>query len=82
MSAVVYARVPASLKHDLEAHASKRGLSLTRAVVELVGRGLEVSAEEHSVTELEEMLALGHKGIGELIAAQRAVLASLMIGTT
>ncbi len=44
--------------------------------VELQGSGEEAT---FSGTELAEMLALGRKGIGELIAAQRAVLASLMV---
>jgi ribonuclease PH len=47
-------------------------------LVEMQGSGEEST---FSKVELEEMLALGHKGIGELIAAQRAVLASLMVGT-
>jgi len=44
---------------------------------------MQGSGEEatFSSDELEQMLALGKKGIGELIAAQRAVLASLMVGT-
>ena len=44
--------------------------------VEMQGSGEEAT---FSGTELSEMLALGKKGIGELIAAQRAVLASLMV---
>jgi ribonuclease PH len=47
--------------------------------VEMQGSGEEAT---FSSTELAEMLALGKKGVGELIAAQRAVLASLMIATT
>src|SRR5881394_3268544 len=46
--------------------------------VEMQGSGEEAT---FSSEELEGMLALGRKGIGELIAAQRAVLASLMVGT-
>jgi ribonuclease PH len=46
-------------------------------LVEMQGSGEEAT---FSNQELEEMLALGKKGIGELIAAQRAVLASLMVG--
>src|SRR5438552_11388952 len=57
MSAVLYARVPDSLKQTLEAHAAGRGLSLTQAVVELVEGGLEASADERFVTELERKLA-------------------------
>ena len=44
MSGVIYARVPDSLKHALHAHACKRGLSLTQAVVELLEQGLETIA--------------------------------------
>ena len=57
MSGVIYARVPDSLKHALHAHACKRGLSLTQAVVELLEQGLETIAGEQSVTELERKLA-------------------------
>jgi ribonuclease PH len=46
-------------------------------LVEMQGSGEEST---FSNLELEEMLALGKNGIGELIAAQRAVLASLMVG--
>jgi ribonuclease PH len=46
--------------------------------VEMQGSGEEAT---FSSDELTEMLVLGRKGIGELIAAQRAVLASLMVGT-
>jgi len=44
--------------------------------VEMQGSGEEAT---FSSEELEGMLALGRKGVGELIAAQRAVLASLMV---
>lgn len=46
--------------------------------VEMQGSGEEAT---FSSEELEQMIALGKKGIGELIAAQRAVLASLMVAT-
>jgi len=46
--------------------------------VEMQGSGEEAT---FSSEELAAMLAVGKKGIGELIAAQRAVLASLMVGT-
>jgi ribonuclease PH len=45
--------------------------------VELQGSGEEAT---FSGDQLSEMLTLGKKGIAELIAAQRAVLASLMVG--
>src|SRR3954471_13034114 len=44
--------------------------------VEMQGSGEEAT---FSSEELEAMLILGRKGIGELVAAQRAVLASLMV---
>src|SRR2546430_11730414 len=47
-------------------------------LVEMQGSGEEAT---FSNNELEQMLVIGRKGIGELIAAQRAVLASLMVGT-
>jgi ribonuclease PH len=46
--------------------------------VEMQGSGEEAT---FSSEELAGMLVLGKKGIAELIAAQRAVLASLMVGT-
>jgi hypothetical protein len=57
MSAVVYARVPDSLKQALHAHASERALTLTGAVVDLLERGLEAIANEQSLAELEGKLA-------------------------
>ena len=44
--------------------------------VEMQGSGEEAT---FSNEQLSEMLALGRKGIAELIAAQRAVLAGLMV---
>ena len=46
MSAVIYARVPDSLKQALHAHAAERGLTLTTALVGLVERGLQAIADE------------------------------------
>ena len=46
--------------------------------VEMQGSGEEAT---FSAAELEDMLALGKKGVGELIAAQRGVLASLLVAT-
>jgi len=45
-------------------------------LVELQGSGEEST---FSQSQLDEMLALGHKGIADLIAAQRAVLARIMV---
>jgi ribonuclease PH len=44
--------------------------------VEVQGSGEQST---FSNAQLDEMLALGHKGIAELIATQRAVLARLMV---
>jgi ribonuclease PH len=44
--------------------------------VEMQGSGEEATFEQ---SQLDEMLALGRKGIAELIAAQRVVLARLMV---
>ncbi len=57
MSAVVYARVPDSLKTALEAFASEHSLTLTRGVVELLERGLEQIAQEQPAAGLEETRA-------------------------
>ncbi len=57
MSVVLYARVPDSLKQSLHAQASARGLTLNRALVELLEQGLEASAGAESVSELETTLA-------------------------
>lgn len=48
-------------------------------LVELQGSGEEAT---FSNQQLDEMLTLGRKGIAELVAAQRAVLAGLMLGGT
>jgi ribonuclease PH len=44
--------------------------------VEVQGSGEEATFAQ---AQLDEMLALGRKGIAELVAAQRAVLARIMI---
>lgn len=58
MSAVIYARFPDSLKQALHAHAAERGLTLTAALVELLGQGLEALTQQTSVAELEAKLAV------------------------
>lgn len=57
---VIYARVPTEVKEAAEHHANARGTTLTAAVAELLGLGLEsvqdarsVSALRDRVTELE-----------------------------
>jgi ribonuclease PH len=48
-------------------------------LVELQGSGEEAT---FSTDQLGEMLALGRKGIADLIEAQRAVLARLMVSSS
>ena len=57
MSAVLYTRVPEALKQALTAHAAGRGLSQTRAIVELLEQGLAGSRDERSLAKLEGKLA-------------------------
>jgi len=61
VSAVLYTRVPDQLKQALAAHAASRGLSQTRAIVELLEQGLAASTDERSLAELE----------GKLVRSQR-----------
>ena len=67
MSAVLYTRAPEALKQALTAHAARRGLSQTRAIVELLEQGLAGSTEERSLAKLEGKLARSH---GELEATR------------
>lgn len=54
---VIYARVPEDVKTTTENFAADQGLTLTSAVVELLKRGLEASANEESIAELETRVA-------------------------
>jgi hypothetical protein len=56
-SEVIYARVPKPLKDAADAYASQRGGSLTKAVAELLDRGLTAVSDERSIAELEVNLA-------------------------
>jgi hypothetical protein len=78
VSAVLYTRVPEALKQALAAHAVGRGLSQTRAIVELLEQGLAGSADERSLAELEGKLA---RSQGELEATRvRLREAELVLG--
>lgn len=57
MSQVVYARVPETLKDALDTYSVDRGVTLTSAVVDLLGRGMAAASDERSVAELEAKLA-------------------------
>lgn len=56
MTEVVYARIPQALKEALDHYAGERALTLTGAVVDLVGRGLAAVSDEMSVHELQARL--------------------------
>jgi len=70
VSAVLYTRVPEALKQALQAHAAGRGLTQTRAIVELLEQGLQASRDERSRAELEGTLA---RSQGELEATRMRV---------
>jgi hypothetical protein len=53
MTVTIYARVPQELKGATDEYAAERGLSLTSAVADLLGRGLEAAASEASIRALE-----------------------------
>lgn len=57
MSQVIYARVPDTVKADVEEYADQQGVSLTSAVVDLVQRGLSAVSEEPSIANLEARVA-------------------------
>src|SRR5579864_732952 len=57
MSQVIYARVPDSLKSAADLYANDQGVTLTRAVTDLMERGLAAATDEPSVEELQNRLA-------------------------
>ena len=57
MSQVIYARVPETLKEATDFYAGQRGVTLTSAVVDLLGRGLAAVSDERSIAALETQLA-------------------------
>jgi hypothetical protein len=57
VSTVVYLRVPDALKQALAVRARERGLSLTAAVVALLERGLDASADERAREREGELAA-------------------------
>ena len=54
---VIYARVPAELKEAAEQHAADRGYTLTAAVSELLGLGLEALHNARSIQALQQRIA-------------------------
>jgi len=57
MSQVIYARVPDNLKAAADLYANEQGVTLTRAVTDLLERGLAAATDEPSVEELQQSLA-------------------------
>jgi hypothetical protein len=77
---VIYARVPAALKEAADAYAGQHGKTLTRAVVDLLDRGLNAVSDERSVEELTANLARVTAEKAEVdvqLQAARAQLATL-----
>src|SRR5680860_1060534 len=77
---VIYARVPTSLKEAADTYASQHGKTLTRAVVDLLDRGLNAVSDERSIEELTANLARMTAEKAEVDAqlqAARAQLATL-----
>ena len=72
-SEVIYARVPKALKDAADAYASERGATLTKAVADLLDRGLSSASDERSVAELERNLA---QIAAEKVAAEAELLAA------
>lgn len=56
-SAVIYARVPESLKEAIDSYALERGTTLTSAVSDLLERGLVSVSNEPSIAELESQVS-------------------------
>jgi rubrerythrin len=54
VSQTIYARVSDELKAAVDEHASTNGKTLANAVADLLDRGLQATADEHSVAKLEQ----------------------------
>jgi hypothetical protein len=77
---VVYARVPISLKADLDAYARRNSLTLTAAVIELLEGGLKAVVEGASVSVLESRVTTLDRELGAAriaLAESNAELSSL-----
>lgn len=57
MSQTIYARVPDQVKEAADAYASENGMTLATAIASLLDRGLQASADEASVLDLEKHVA-------------------------
>jgi antitoxin component of RelBE/YafQ-DinJ toxin-antitoxin module len=57
MTQTIYARVPDAVKEAADAYADAHAMTLASAVSDLLDRGLQAAADEHSVAELERRAA-------------------------
>ena len=57
MSETIYARVPDQVKAAAEDYAAANGLTLAAAVASLMDRGLQASADETSISKLQQQSA-------------------------
>ncbi len=76
MSAVLYARLPDTLKQTLHTHARERGLTLTQALVQLLEGAFQTIANEESLGELERQL----QGASSELADTRGQLKEAQLG--
>lgn len=56
-TSTIYARVPIEVKAAADAYAAENGLTLAKAVTDLLGRGIEAACSENSVNALEARAA-------------------------
>jgi hypothetical protein len=68
---VIYARVPSELKQAAEDHAAAKGFTLTAAVSELLGLGIEAVQNARSVRALRARIATLEHELENTRAAQR-----------
>jgi hypothetical protein len=81
-SSVIYARVPDVLKEAADAYANARGGSLTKAVAELLDRGLTAVSDEHSLGDLEARLERLTTENARLVSEVQTARAELLALTT
>lgn len=77
MSQVIYARVADSLKAAADLYANEQGVTLTRAVADLLERGLAATTDEPSIEELQQNLARESAEKAQLQAELRGMRAEM-----
>src|SRR5438045_8757935 len=68
---VIYARVPSELKQAAEDHATAKGFTLTAAVSELLGLGIEAVQNARSVRALQTRVATLEHELEDAKASER-----------